>query len=58
MSLELTTAALAKDAAIQKETYGLGMTTLTILNKKMGGISKGYQQTNSKGTRRIKKQIS
>ena len=43
MSLELTTAALAKDAAIQKKTYGLGMTTLTILNKKMGDISKGYQ---------------
>ena len=39
MSLELTTAALAKDAAIQKETYELGMTTLTIFNKEMDDIS-------------------
>ena len=38
--LGLTAAASATDAAIQKEIYGLGMTTLIISNEEINDIKK------------------
>ena len=38
MSLELATAALATDVAIQKKFYGSGITTLIISNEEMKHI--------------------
>ena len=44
ISLGLTTAASATDAAIHKKIFGLGMTTPIISNKEMNDIKRYYRK--------------